>query len=119
MKELVGLEGISFSMSKVVGNSDMTIRLLDREFVEDGEIYTWKVNVFDPFESNITLKGKQRVRARSLARAGLGSTVSGIVAHRNLIKRLTNIQEEELIDSADFTSIYEYKVKVITGGSDD
>ena len=106
---------MKLSMANIVGDSDLTLKLLDEQEVSEGVVYTWQANIFDPFGSNLVSKGRQRARARSLVEAGVGSTVRDAITHQFLLRRLTNIQREELVDSADFTSIYEYEVKVLKG----
>jgi len=106
---------MQFSMTSIVGDSDLTLKLLDKQEASEGVVYTWQVNIFDPFGSNILSKGRQRARARSLVEAGVGSTVRDAITHQFLLRRLTNIQREELVDSTDFTSIYKYEVKVLKG----
>lgn len=102
-------------MANIVGDSDISLTLLNEQEVSEGVVYTWQVSIFDPLGSNLLSKGKQRARARSLVEAGIGSTVKDAITHQFLLRRLTNVQREEMTDSTDFTSIYEYDVKVLKG----
>jgi len=103
-------------MSSIVGDNDISMDYLGLEVVDDGVIYEWRVNVFELRGYGLTSLADTRVRTRSMAKAGIGKTVRTAVQERRLRNRLTNIVSKESEGDTDFTSVYKYRVKVITGG---
>lgn len=102
-------------VDQLVGNNSITLNLIGEQRVNDGYVYTWKVDIFQVRGRSLDTIARQRARVRSLGEAGLGKTVRTRAGNNRLMNRLTMLQKEETTASFDYTKEVVYTIKVITG----
>jgi len=99
-------------VGNVVGDNSVTLEFKNRERVSDGVIYTWKVTILQFNEGRPKKLAESRVKARSIAKAI--KDMEG-VTNKKFLQRFTRVYSPKEVDSADFTTVYEYQAKVLTG----